>query len=107
MFDPTATKPATLEYILFGSGPERYLAHTIAAAPDFDQVLAVTVTGVDLTEKDLATDLHVAIPARKNLVSERLRERERVEATLRIGPPGSPTTKVQLETGVPVLLRRR
>ena len=63
-------------------------------------MLAVTVTGVELTEKDLATDLHVAIPARKNLVSERLREHERVEATLRIGPPGSPTTKVQLETGL-------
>ena len=107
MFDPNATKPATLEYILFGTGPERYLAHTIFAAPDFDQVLAVTVSGVELTDKDLATELHVAIPARKNLVAERLRERERVEATLRIGPPGSPTKTVQLETGAPVLLRRR
>ena len=100
MFDPKTTKPTALEYILFGTGSELYLAHAIFAAPDFDQVLAVKVTGVELTAKHLATDLRVAIPSRKNLVSERLREKERVEATLRIGPPGSATSTVQLETGL-------
>ena len=70
-------------------------------------MLAVKVTGVELTAKHLATDLHVTIPSRKNLASERLRENGRVEATLRIGPPGSATSTVQLETGLRVLLRGR
>jgi hypothetical protein len=100
MFDPTTTKPTALEYILFGTGSELYLAHAIFAAPDFDQVLTVKVTGVELTDRHLATDLHVTIPGRKNLAADRLRDKERVEATLRIGSPGSATSTVQLETGV-------
>ncbi len=99
LFDPKAAKPAALEYILFGSGSERYLAHAIFAAPDFDQVLAVNVSGVALTDSQMATELHVTVPGRKNVASERLRERERVQATLRIGPAGSATSAVQLETG--------
>jgi hypothetical protein len=41
-FTPRATRPAALEYLLFGKGDEVFLAHRIVAAPDFDQVLAVT-----------------------------------------------------------------
>jgi hypothetical protein len=96
MFDPKTTKPTALEYLLFGTGSELYLAHAIFAPPDFDQVLAVKVTGVELDAKQLAGDLRVTIPSRKNVVAERLREKERVEAALRIGSTSSP---VQLETG--------
>src|SRR5258706_11976854 len=44
-FDPKATRPARLEYLLFGKGGELFLAHLIVAPPDFDQVLSVEVTG--------------------------------------------------------------
>src|SRR5262245_5205461 len=44
-FDPKATKAAQLEYLLFGNGQELFLAHVITAPPDFDQILAVKVTG--------------------------------------------------------------
>src|SRR2546427_592718 len=34
-FDPTAVKPAQLEYLLFGKGTELFLAHVITKPPDF------------------------------------------------------------------------
>jgi len=99
MFDPLAKKPAELEYVLFGKGTELFLAHAIFGPPDFDQCLSVKLSGGGLTEKDLAQDIRVIVPDRKNLASERLREKQRVEATLRIGPSESTGSKVQLETG--------
>ena len=98
MFDPRAKKPAELEYILFGKGTELFLAHAIFAPPDFDHCLSVKLAGAELTEKDFAQDIRVVVPGRKNVAAERLREKQRVEATLRIGPAGSPA-KVQLEAG--------
>jgi len=99
MFDPAAQKPAALEYILFGKGTELFLAHAIIAPPDFDQCLSVKVSGgTPLVAKDLAQDLRVVVPARKNIVAERLREKQTVEAMLHIGSSETPT-KVQLEVG--------
>lgn len=40
-FDPTATRPADLQYFLFGKGDETFLAHLIVAPPDYDQVVQV------------------------------------------------------------------
>jgi hypothetical protein len=100
MFDPLAKKPGELEYILFGKGTELYVAHAIVAPPDFDHVLSVKVSGRELTDKDLAQEVRVTVPSRKNLVAERLREKQRVDATLRVGPPGSPASKVQIDAGV-------
>lgn len=100
MFEPQAKKSTELEYILFGKGTELYLAHAIFAPPDFDHVLSVKVSGRELTDKDLAQDVRVIVRDRKNLATERLREKQRVEGTLRIGPPGSTVSKVQIEAGV-------
>src|SRR5207302_309749 len=75
----------------------RTLAHAIFAPPDFDQVLMVKSVSADLTDRDLEQDVRVAIPDRKNVAKERLREGQRVEGMLRIGA-GAPT-KVQLEIG--------
>jgi hypothetical protein len=100
MFDPVGKKPAELEYILFGKGTELFLAHAIFAPPDFDQCLAVKLSGVELTAKDLAQDIRLILPERKNVVTERLREKQKGEATLRIGSPGSTTPKGQVEVGV-------
>ena len=40
-FEKDAHKPAALDYILFGSSREQFMAHLITAKPDFDQVLSV------------------------------------------------------------------
>jgi hypothetical protein len=96
-FDPRANKPPALEYLLFGHGPERFLAHAIFAPPDFDHVLTVKSVSADLTDRDLEQDVRVTIPDRKNVASERLRVGQSVEGMLRIGS-GAPT-KVQLEVG--------
>jgi hypothetical protein len=96
-FDPRAAKSATLEYLVFGRGPERFLAHAIFAPPDFDHVVKLTSISPDLTDRDLEQDVRVAIPDRKNMAGQRLREGQRVEGMLRIGS-GTPT-KVQIEIG--------
>src|SRR6185369_631706 len=37
-FDPAEKALETLDYLLFGSGPDVFLAHTIMKPPDFDQI---------------------------------------------------------------------
>jgi hypothetical protein len=95
--DPRANKPASLEYLLFGRGKERFLAHAIFTPPDFDQVLPVNVSGEELTDHDLNQNLRVVITDKKNTAAERLRDGQRVEAMLHKGT-ASPK-KVQLEVG--------
>lgn len=98
MFDPAVAKPAALEYILFGKGQELLLAHAIFAAPDFDQVLSVSIPGgTGPSEKDLAEDIRLVVPTRKNVAAERLREKQTVDGMLRIGR--AEPTKVHIETG--------
>jgi hypothetical protein len=96
-FDPRAAKPATLEYLLIGRGKERFLAHAIFAPPDFDQLLPVSFLSAELSDAELRQDVRVAIPDRKNIVSQRLRPGQRVEATLKIG--AAAPRKVQIEAG--------
>lgn len=96
-FDPRASKPDALEYLVFGRGPERFLAHAIFGPPDFDHVVKLSAVSPDLTDRDLEQDVRVAIPDRKNVAAQRLREGQRVDGMLRIGS-GAPT-KVQLEVG--------
>jgi len=96
-FDPRASKPAVLEYLVFGRGPERFLAHAIFTPPDFDHVLKLSTISPDLTDRDLEQEVHVTIPGRKNVAGQRLREGQRVDGMLRIGS-GAPA-KVQLEAG--------
>ena len=95
-FDPKS-KPAALEYLLFGRGPERFLAHAIFSPPDFDHVLAVNSVSPDLTDRDLQQEVRVTITDRKNVAADRLREQQQVEGMLRIGS-GAPT-KVRFEVG--------
>jgi hypothetical protein len=96
-FDPAASKPAALEYLLVGRAPERFLAHAIFSPPDFDHVVKVNMISPELTDLELEQEVHVAVPDRKNVARERLREGQRVEGMLRIGA-GAPT-KVRLEVG--------
>lgn len=95
-FDPKAAKPDTLEYLLFGRGAERFLAHAISAPPDFDHVLNVSVSP-NPADGDLEQEVRVSIPGRKNLAAQRLREGQRVDAMMRVG--SAAPAKVQLAVG--------
>jgi hypothetical protein len=79
-FDPTAQKPPTLEYLLFGRGSELFLAHSIVKPPDFDQILSVAVSGLTLTDKDLGSSIRVSIPSRQNSPAVRLKQGEQAAA---------------------------
>lgn len=99
-FDPRVKNPGTLEYLLVGKGPERFLVHAIFAAPNFDQVLSVKSTGHELTDADLSEDVRVSVPNRKNIAAERLREGEKVQAMLRLGPAqGKTPSTIRIEVG--------
>ena len=84
-FDPRATKPKQLEYILFGKGPERFLAHAITKPNDFDQVLSINVAGHELTDDELSGGVRVVIPKRKNQAAKRLKQNEQSEGTAQFG----------------------
>jgi hypothetical protein len=97
MFDPHGKKPAGLEYLLFGRGTERFLAHSIFTPPDFDHVLPVNLTGAELTDRDLEQDARIVVPNRSNVAAERLRQGQHVEAMLHIG--ATSPRKVQIDVG--------
>ena len=82
-----------LQYILFGSGNDLYLAHVISGAPDFDQIVAVSLGDDDLTAGSHPNGTIVTIPDRANTASERLRADERVSGEVRV--PG-------IESAVPL-----
>jgi hypothetical protein len=95
-FDPKAKRPAHLEYLLFGKGQELFLAHLITSPPDFDQMLAVKVTGHTLTDEDLAKGIAVAFPGTKNAPASRLQEKQVASGEVRLANAPA-TTKVQVE----------
>ena len=70
-------KPENLTYILFGKGTELYLAHVIAAPPDFDQILRVRVNRA-FTDEELNRGVRVTILDRENTAAARIRETEKV-----------------------------
>ena len=71
-FDPEGPVLHRLAYVLFGTGAELWLAHVISRPPDFDQLLAVTVPEHEFADENLAAGIPVAVPARKNLATERI-----------------------------------
>src|SRR5262249_16505595 len=58
-FDPRASKPEQLKYLLFGGSQEPFLAHYISQPPDFDQVLSVKVDGHRFTDAELSKGIEV------------------------------------------------
>jgi hypothetical protein len=97
---PRTPPPPQLEYLLFGRGPERFLAHHITAPPDFDQVLAVRVDGGPLTDEALGRGVRVGVPGRASRPARRLKEGERAAAVL-LGPGATSAgrTAMQLRAG--------
>lgn len=83
-FTPGAAKPAQLQYILFGKGAETFLAHFIAAPPDFDQVIGVKVTGQEFTDEQLASGIKVSFPGKLNTGKTRLRETQKASGVFQL-----------------------
>jgi hypothetical protein len=84
-FDPAAQAPRALEYLLFGRGPELFLAHSIVKPPDFDQILSVNVSGLKPTDDELGSTLRISIPIKKNSPADRLKEGEEAAAEMSDG----------------------
>jgi hypothetical protein len=76
-FDPNATKPARLEYLLFGKGQEIFLAHFITKPDDFDQIISVKIAGQSVTDEQLAKGMHVVFSTRNNTAADRMKEEEK------------------------------
>ena len=89
-FDPKASKPERLEYLLFGKGDELFLSHFITRPNDFDQIISVKIVDPPFTSEQLAQGVHVTF-TRPNTAVERLKETETITEQLQaIG--GAPRT---------------
>jgi hypothetical protein len=98
LLKPREKKPETLQYILFGKGHDRFLAHTISEPPDFDQLIAVTLNH-DLPDEQMARGIQIMIPDRSNFANQRLKQDEQVSARI-IDPSASATMPIlQIRTG--------
>lgn len=94
-FDPRATKPKQLEYILFGKGAELFLAHFITLPNDFDQIISIKAPGHGLTDAQLSQGLHVVISSRDNDPLKRLKEKDKAPGSLQV--PGATPRALSLE----------
>jgi hypothetical protein len=94
-FDPQGAKPTRLEYLLFGKGPELFLAHFITLPNDFDQIVSVQVPGHGLTDAQLSQGMHVIIPSRDNQPLKRLREKDKAPGEFQV--PGSTPKTLPIE----------
>lgn len=98
-FDPAAKKPERLEYLLFGRGSEIFMAHLVTRPPDFDQVLAVTVTGHEFTKDELEKGVSLVFPESINSAGKRLKTGQESTAMIQEGASGSAPKKLQIKAG--------
>jgi hypothetical protein len=90
-FDPNATKPARLEYLLFGKGQEIFLAHFVTKPDDFDQIISVKIAGQSIADEQLAKGMHVVFSNRNNTAADRMKEKEKGTAEFQL-PGAAPLT---------------
>jgi hypothetical protein len=69
---------SNLQYVLFGSQGDLYVAHLISGTPDFDQVIPIAIDEDNITLHALPNGSIVTIPERDNTAATRLREGETV-----------------------------
>jgi len=78
---PHLSRPATLEYLLFGKGEELFLAHLISAPPDFDQIVSTKVSGRQLTADELRGGVRVQVNGTTSAPAQRLKAGKAVSAS--------------------------
>jgi hypothetical protein len=98
-FDPKATKPSHLEYLVFGKGNELFLAHLITLPPDFDQILSVKVSGHTFTDAELGQGVRIVIPESTNSARHRIKETQEVAAEISAAGGGA-TKTLKLQAGI-------
>jgi len=89
-FNPAMKKPAQLEYLLFGKGSELFLAHFITGPPDFDQVLAVQISGHTFNDEELAKGIKLTFSGTANTPAGRLKEAQQKDAEHKPDSASSP-----------------
>ena len=98
-FEPSEAKPEKLQYLLFGTGGELFLAHLITKPPDFDQILSVRATGHQFTDEELNRGVSVLFEDRHNTASQRIKENERAQGQFHVsGTNQSRDLQVQADT---------
>ncbi len=100
-FSPHPAPLDRLEYVLFGSGKEQFLAHRVTAAPDFDQLLPVTIESGAFSDGQLRQGIILAIPERQNGIADRLMVGDQVTAEARHAATGVALTARDPGTGSP------
>ena len=88
-FNPDASPPPSLEYVLFGKGNETFLAHFISKPPDFDQVISVRIPDHPFTDSEMAGGLSVSFD-KPNTIDNRLKERAQEEGRVSARNPSQP-----------------
>ena len=76
-----ADKAAELEYTLFGTEQQFFVAHRVTQPPDFDQILSANVTGHRFTEDEIRRErfgVLITILGRSNTLSDRIKPGEKV-----------------------------
>lgn len=87
---PVSVAPRELTYILFGKDGNFFLAHQIARAPDFDQIIGVTFAQQVFKPEELQQGVTIFFPARPNSPDKRLKANESVEARARFAGNSQP-----------------
>ena len=82
---PHLRRPDSLEYLLFGKGPERFLAHLITGPPDFDQIVAATVAGHEFSADELRRGVRVQVVGTTHSAAQRLKPGKAVSASAQAG----------------------
>jgi len=93
-----------LKYLCFGQRDAAFLAHLIAAPPDFDQILSAEVSSSGgVSDDDLRAGVIIAVPGRADDVAARLTAPGAFTAAIQSGTPGSVELTIAqeyyLETG--------
>ena len=78
---PNPPRPDTLEYLLFGTSEEIFLAHLITGPPDFDQIVSATVTGRQFTANQLQRGVRIQLAGIARSSAERLKPGKALKAT--------------------------
>lgn len=93
-FDPKATKPALLEYLLFGKGSELFLAHLITKPNDFDQIISIKMDQ-PFSDDELREGRRIVFFNRANTSQGRLKEKATDTGMLQL--PSAPSRTVRVE----------
>lgn len=86
-----------ITYVPFGQGEELFAAHLITTPPDFDQIVSLQIENQPASENEKLSGIPITLIGRADTISEKLKEGERLQGTLRRGTRGEHT--LQFTTG--------